>query len=603
MPRTGLTLVVGAFLVLAAVGPATAAPAAGADGGDPSALVSNGGIVAETEAGCTYPFTRVDATGTNVTVRDPPERVVTLYPSAAQTMWEIGGQEKVVGMSPYGTYLEDTDGIETVGAYPSDVDTVANQSPDLVLAPNVTFKSTIRQLRARGVTVYHFREAASIERIYGKTRLTGRLVDRCAAADIRVREMRRDVRLVESATSRVEPEPVLHLLGPSGFTAGDGTFVHMIIEKAGGENVGERYEPGYEPGYYRITGAQARASDPAWITRSRTFDLSAFSGTTAVEAGQTIELNTNYVSQPAPRIVQPMLTIVRTLHPEAYEAAQLSMLENGNDTANRAAPYMDADPRTTAVVDGAAVLRVKGGTPPTTEFSVPRRFDPNASARLETVSVSTREPNPIFTVSVERTDRPGLPGAATAIAAYQVETRDLFDQSTGAGYTVRVPLEATGGDPTHLGLYRQTPAGWERIESRVRINRTDATARVSADADRLSAFAVGIEPDEDESVQPDETPSATDAGTATVERGSPGTSPEPSSEPASGPTADAATSEPAGEADTRTATATPASSETTSPEPETGGTNWAFGGWLFGGVTALAGVLVIAGAVVAVGRR
>ena len=37
---------------------------------------------------CSFPVTMTDATGTEITIDERPERVTTTNPSAAQTMWE-----------------------------------------------------------------------------------------------------------------------------------------------------------------------------------------------------------------------------------------------------------------------------------------------------------------------------------------------------------------------------------------------------------------------------------------------------------------------------------------------------------------------------------
>ncbi|MEF8772443.1 MAG: vitamin B12 ABC transporter substrate-binding protein BtuF, partial [Halodesulfurarchaeum sp.] len=65
-----------------------------------------GSVTAQSETtDCSFPLTVTDATGEEVEIEEPPESVVTLAPSAAQTMWEIGAQEQVVGISDRGTYL------------------------------------------------------------------------------------------------------------------------------------------------------------------------------------------------------------------------------------------------------------------------------------------------------------------------------------------------------------------------------------------------------------------------------------------------------------------------------------------------------------------
>jgi len=68
------------LLVLAATAPATAARAPAAPAADAAAQ----------ESDCTFPVELTDQSGTTVTVEESPSRVVTLNPSAAQTMWGAG---------------------------------------------------------------------------------------------------------------------------------------------------------------------------------------------------------------------------------------------------------------------------------------------------------------------------------------------------------------------------------------------------------------------------------------------------------------------------------------------------------------------------------
>ena len=55
---------------------------------------------------CKFPIREVDASGVVVEIDKEPQRIITLAPSAAQTMWEIGGKDKVVGVTYYARYLK-----------------------------------------------------------------------------------------------------------------------------------------------------------------------------------------------------------------------------------------------------------------------------------------------------------------------------------------------------------------------------------------------------------------------------------------------------------------------------------------------------------------
>lgn len=495
-------------VVSMAATPALAATPAATE--DPQAL-SGAPALAQTESttanGCTFPFTETDATGTEVTVDAPPERVVTLSPSAAQTMWEIGdAREKVVGVNPNAYYL---DGAETrpsvfdIGpfGYPEltpNVSKVEAQNPDLVLAPNVIPDSSVESLRAEGLTVYRFDRATDIEFIYQKTRLTGKLVGECDAADRRTAELRAQVETIRRATAGVERKDVFTYLGP-GFgdslpvTAGSNTFIDEIITVSGGENLGANYGSGF-PSYEPSTVA---ASDPEWFTKTSDDPIgSGLQSTTAVQNDRTVRLNPDNIYQPAPRVVVAMTTLVRALHPERYRQARLGLLreEAKRDSGTWEIPYADADPLDSTVENDTAYLRVQNGDAPRTQFPVPDAFAANSTVRLTEVAVDTREPNPIFTVTVRNAtaDAPALPGEARLLAAYETDTEDLHMFATNATYTLSVPLESMPGEPSELTVYRRDGGGWAPVETTVRVNETSQTANVTASADRLTGFAVGV---------------------------------------------------------------------------------------------------------------
>ena len=108
-------------LAVSAAVPAVGAAAATAQDGPVDATTADAGAadadsLARTQADCGYPYSAEDATGTEVTLEERPERITTLNPSAAQTMWEIGGEDQVVGVTQYASYLEGADERTNVSA-------------------------------------------------------------------------------------------------------------------------------------------------------------------------------------------------------------------------------------------------------------------------------------------------------------------------------------------------------------------------------------------------------------------------------------------------------------------------------------------------------
>lgn len=302
---------------------------------------------------CEFPMTLTDATGEAVTIEERPERIVTLQPSDAQTVWEIGAEDRVVGMpvTRYTSYLPDRDGRTNVktddGAVTAEA--VVGTDPDLVLAANTTPTETVSQLKTTGLTVYHFEKVRSLEEIATNVETVGRLLGDCEAADEAADEFRHRVETVEQAAESADSRPAV-LYYFFDFTTGSNTHVHDVIETAGGRNVAA--EAGLD-GYKRLNAEKVVSSDPEWIVYPSDATVPAgepYAETTAIRRNQTVELDSNAISQPGPRVVGPLTKLAKTWHSEEFAAANETVtaeLSTETGQVEKAEPSTDtAEPTT-----------------------------------------------------------------------------------------------------------------------------------------------------------------------------------------------------------------------------------------------------------------
>jgi len=326
---------------------------------------------AQEELSCEFPVTTTDASGAEVTVDAEPERVVTLNPSAAQTMWEIGAREKVVGVSQFGTYLEGAGDREVVtSGSPSQVNAeqVISLEPNLVLAPNTIDNDTVTQLRDAGVTVYRFQFAGSLDAVYEKTETIGQLTGECEGAESTVADMREQVDTVRTAVEGQERPRVYYDMG-GGYTAGPSTFIGSMMETAGGHNVAadanssqpypqlsEEFVAEQDPEFVvvGVSAAQLDAEKSELVAED-----SVVRNTTAYERGNVVAVNVNHLNQPAPRVVEPMTQLAQAFHPDAYAEANQTTTTT-TETTTEAATTTES-PTTTAADDGDGA---SGGSAP-----------------------------------------------------------------------------------------------------------------------------------------------------------------------------------------------------------------------------------------------
>ena len=296
------TLCIGLLLVTSAVG---VAPASGA--------------ALSTSEHCSFPVTLTDATGTEVTIDERPERVTTTNPSAAQTMWEIGGRDQVVGLTQYALYLEGAENRTNVSAgFGVNVEKVVGTNPDLVLAPNAS-AGDVEPLRQAGLTVYHFRASENVSDIRRKTARTGRLTGNCDGASEANAWMDANVEAVRNVTADVEDRPrVLYPLG-GGYVVGGDTFINAMFEIAGMDNVAARNHTGYP----QLSDEVVLSLDPeTLVLADGDQDLvtqEPYASTTAGRTNSTVVLDRNYLNQPAPRSVVFLVNNASAqLYPDRY---------------------------------------------------------------------------------------------------------------------------------------------------------------------------------------------------------------------------------------------------------------------------------------------
>lgn len=305
MTRNALAVALAALLALSLVGAVATPVAAEHDDED-----------------CSFPFTEEDMTGTEVTIDEPAEEVVLLDAASSQTFWEIGADDRVVGMpvEDWTAYLDGyEDKTDVTDGQTVLVERVIELEPDLVIAPNFADEDTVEQLRDAGLTVYQLEFEESFEEIYAKTELFGHFVGDCDAATTTVDEMQTEIEEIRTAVEGEDEPRVLYYF--FGFAAGNGTFIGDLIETAGGENVAAT--AGVE-GFPEISDEVVVEQDPEWIVApshaGMPTDEEPLASTTAVELNQTLVVDENLVSQAGPRVVEPLRAMAEAFHPEAFEA-------------------------------------------------------------------------------------------------------------------------------------------------------------------------------------------------------------------------------------------------------------------------------------------
>ncbi|THE64776.1 ABC transporter substrate-binding protein [Salinadaptatus halalkaliphilus] len=280
----------------------------------------------QSDATCEYPLERTDARGETVTLEDEPDEVVALYPGDAQLAFQIGAEDRIVGMpiGPFTDSLEvddQTDISADDGVTPVAEEIVA-LDPDVVIAGNIAMseEALIEQLEDAGITAYVHERAMSIDDVRENVEATGEFTGECSGADESIAWMDDRLEVVDDALAEEDDPLAYYVSDDEGTTPGTDTFQHEVLDAAGLENVAER--AGIE-GWQEISAEVVVDEDPEWIIYPDWVDeppiVESIETTTAFEEGNVVAVDDNAMSQPAPGIVSVVDHLVETVHPDVYD--------------------------------------------------------------------------------------------------------------------------------------------------------------------------------------------------------------------------------------------------------------------------------------------
>jgi iron complex transport system substrate-binding protein len=309
----------------------------------------------QSDTDCSFPVTMTDATGTEMTIDERPERVTTTNPSAAQTMWEIGGRDQVVGLSQYASYLDGSDSRTNVSAsFGVSVERVVATNPDLVIAPNSS-AGDVEPLRNAGLTVYHLPSPTDIDDIREATTTIGRLTGNCEGASETNAWMDANVEAVGEATADADDRPdALYPLG-GGYVAANDTFIAAVLTTAGADNAAGAYSD-----YPQLNDEVLLELDPDVLVlhegTSGLISESPYAETAAGQANAAVSVLERDMSQPGPRsVVNGVHNVTRQLYSEQYDdSVYVPRLAAANGSYDGVVPGATTDGTATAATPSGA---------------------------------------------------------------------------------------------------------------------------------------------------------------------------------------------------------------------------------------------------------
>jgi len=262
-----------------------------------------------------------DDLGRLVAINGTPQRIVSLAPSNTEILFALGLGEKMVGVTDWCDYPPEALEKEKVGGYDTpDIEKIVALNPDLILVAYGTSMDVINTLVGLGLTVFGIK-TTDLDDLLNDIKTIGEITDKELEAYALTSEMENRIQAVTNQTEELEERPsVFYIVWHDPlWTAGSETFIHELIEKAGGVNICQNLT-----GYTTISIEEVVACNPEVIITSEwSFEWAQnetlLEGTDARQYDRVYQGDDDLVQRPGPRLVEGLEWFAYFIHPEIFE--------------------------------------------------------------------------------------------------------------------------------------------------------------------------------------------------------------------------------------------------------------------------------------------
>jgi iron complex transport system substrate-binding protein len=273
-------------------------------------LASAAGAPAAPGAAAQFPVTITTPAG-KVTVRQRPRRIISLSPTATESLFAIRAGRQVVAVDDQSDYPRQAPRT-TLSGFTPNVEAIAAYRPDLVVIAYDP-KGLSGALRRLGITVVHHDGARTIKGAYQQIRQLGLVTGHAREAVALVRSMKTRInRIVARARPTARRLSVYHELTPDLYTATSKTFVGKVYAALGLRNIADAADS-VGTGYPQLSAEYVVSANPDLIVLADTVCCGQKPSTVAarpgwdrvnaVRTGSIVRVHDSIASRWGPRLV------------------------------------------------------------------------------------------------------------------------------------------------------------------------------------------------------------------------------------------------------------------------------------------------------------
>ena len=251
-----------------------------------------------------------------------PKRIVSLSPTATESLFAIGAGSQVIAVDDQSDYPKNAPRTSLSGFTPN-VEAIAGYKPDLVVIgfdPNGLSKT----LRGLGIRVLVQDAATNLAGAYAQILALGTITGHVPQAKTLVASMKtRIAALLKTATPRARGLTVFHELGPDLYSATSDTFIGRVYALFGLKNIADAADTTGSGGYPKLSAEYVVSQSPDIVvlgdinccaqTAKTVAARPGWSHVEAVQTGTIVRIDDSIASRWGPRIVNFVRAIAGAL--------------------------------------------------------------------------------------------------------------------------------------------------------------------------------------------------------------------------------------------------------------------------------------------------
>lgn len=277
-----------------------------------------------------FPMTIKDALGNKVVIKQKPKRIVSLMPSNTEITYALGLDNQIVGVSDYDNFPKDILKKEKIGGQQFNTEKIIGLKPNLVLAHASSAsiaKDALQQLRDAGIPVLVVANAQNFEQVYNSIEMIGKATGETKKAEEVIKGMKDKLAAIKAKAASIKEKKKVYIEvapAPDIYTTGKNTFMDEMLTTIHADNVVNDQQ-----GWIKVDQEAIIQKNPDVIITTYGYYVKnpaqqvlarkGWENVNAVKNKQVIDINSDLVDRPGPRVVEGVEELAKAIYPDVFK--------------------------------------------------------------------------------------------------------------------------------------------------------------------------------------------------------------------------------------------------------------------------------------------